>query len=250
MNKAIQLVIWDAAEAGARQKQLESLGYTVRSDRPTGPAWLRSLGEGPPGAVVIDLSRAPSTGRDIALAIRSRKATRQVPILFTGAEPEKAAAIGKLLPDARFTTWDEIGEALRQAGTPTETRPVSVMAGYAGVSLVRKLTIKAGTKVALLGEPPGFRNRLDIDDVQWVERPDERCALTIWFVHSALELESEIGWITAAGAKALWIAWGKGGSVKPAMIRAAAKEQSLAEYKICSIDGTWSALLFTKRAAD
>lgn len=99
-------------------------------------------------------------------------------------------------------------------------------------------------RVALLAEPAGFRKLLEGTDATFVARPDARCGLAIWFVHSAEELESEMEWIAAAGAKSLWIAWPKGGTLKQTMVRAAAKAQGLAEYKVCSIDGYWSALLF------
>lgn len=242
MKRRVQLVSWDAGAAAERHRQLEKLGYEVHSDRPTGPAWFGEVKDWMPFAVVIDLSRAPATGRDIALSLRTRKATRHLPILMVEGDPQ----IARIVPGAVWITWDQIAAALKTAGPVVAPQPVSAMAGYAGTPLAKKLTIKAGMRVALLGEPAGVRSLLDVE-ATFVDRPDSRCALAIWFVHSVEELESEIEWIAGAGAKSLWIAWAKGGSLKQTMVRAAAKTQGLAEYKICSIDGQWSALLFTGR---
>jgi hypothetical protein len=45
----------------------------------------------PPQAVVIDLERIPSAGRDVALWLRYQRGTRSVPIVFVDGEPEKLA---------------------------------------------------------------------------------------------------------------------------------------------------------------
>jgi hypothetical protein len=51
-----------------------------------------------------------------------------------------------------------------------------------------------------------------------------------------------------------WIAWPKGGSathgnLTQQVVRAKALAAGLVDYKICSIDSTWSALLFRARAS-
>ena len=62
---------------------------------------LNTLREKPPEVFVIDLTRLPAQGRDIGIWIRQRKATREVPIVFVGGEPDKVARTRKQLPDAR-----------------------------------------------------------------------------------------------------------------------------------------------------
>jgi hypothetical protein len=69
-----------------------------------GPADLRALAADPPSAVVIDLSRGPSHGRDAALAIREARATRHVPLVFV--DGDKMCAID--------TTWSGLKSARRK----------------------------------------------------------------------------------------------------------------------------------------
>ena len=50
----------------------------------------------------------------------------------------------------------------------------------------------------------------------------------------------------------LWIAWPKRASctastITPAVLREAANAAGLVGYKICSLDSTWSAMLFARR---
>ena len=103
----MHLVHWNAGEAGERAGWLRDAGFEVRCE-PLSPAELRRLGEDPPDAVVVDLGRLPSQGRDLAMQIRIRKTTRHVPLVFVDGAPEKVARIQSQLPDAVYTTWDEI----------------------------------------------------------------------------------------------------------------------------------------------
>ena len=66
-------------------------------------------------AVVIDLGRLPSHGRDIGLYLRERKSTRHVPLLFAGGDSQKVERIRELLPDATYASWSDIDSALKDA---------------------------------------------------------------------------------------------------------------------------------------
>ena len=73
-----------------------------------------------PDALVIDLSRIPSHGREVAHSIRSAKASRHLPIVFVDGEPEKVkktktAAAGRHLHDLG-THQDRATEGDRAAG--------------------------------------------------------------------------------------------------------------------------------------
>ena len=62
--------------------------------------------EDPPGAVVIDLGRLPSHGREVVVFLRGSKSTRLIPLIFVWTEgvegdPEKVARVKVTLPDAR-----------------------------------------------------------------------------------------------------------------------------------------------------
>ncbi len=81
--------------------RLEAAGCDVAWARFT-PALLGELRGAPPDAVVIDLDRAPSVGRDAALQLRQRRSTRSVRLLFAGAPEGIEQAIGSLPAGARL----------------------------------------------------------------------------------------------------------------------------------------------------
>ena len=255
----IQLIHWNAAEAAERAERLRALGYAAAHDLPAGPVFLRALAHDPPAAVVIDLSRLPSQGRDMAVNLRIQGRTRHVPLLFVDGDPAKVARICELLPDATYTTWDEIGAALARAIAAPSVDPVvpgSVFAAYAGRPLVGKLGIKAGSTVALAGAPPDFCDTLgQLPEQVHLARLDSQSPadLTIWFVRSAGELErGMVDMAARVGLGALWIAWPKKGStlatdLSQQQVRDAGMAAGLVDFKICAIDDTWSALLFKQR---
>jgi len=105
----ILLVHWKDEEAEERLAMLRRLGFAARRMAPEGMASLRGLRSDPPAAVIIDLTRLPSHGRAVAVALRQQKATRLVPLVFAGGEPEKVEATRALLPDAVYARWDEMG---------------------------------------------------------------------------------------------------------------------------------------------
>src|SRR5215471_15935523 len=52
-----------------------------------------------PSILVLDLDKTPSRGREIAIALRTSKAARHIPILFVGGFPEKVERIRSEIPD-------------------------------------------------------------------------------------------------------------------------------------------------------
>jgi len=85
-------------------------------------------------------------------------------------------------------------------------------AGYSGTPLPKKLGIKAGMTVALIGAPPGFARTLGElpDGAKLRAGARGKPGLVIWFVGSAPELGWEIRRISAFASEApLWIAWRK-----------------------------------------
>ena len=76
--RRVQLIHANVAEGRQRAESLQAAGYEV-SFEPIGPGLRLAMRKEPPAAVVIDLTRAPSLGRDIALAIRQRKAPATCP---------------------------------------------------------------------------------------------------------------------------------------------------------------------------
>ncbi|MEJ2737640.1 MAG: hypothetical protein P8189_29470, partial [Anaerolineae bacterium] len=119
----VRLLSWNRTEAAERAEQLQSAGFGVIHE-PLDAAGLRALRQDPPSAVVIDLGRAPSPGRDVALGLRKYRATRDVPLVFVGGEPKKVARIKELLPDAVYTNWDDVGRSLERAIAHPPAEPV------------------------------------------------------------------------------------------------------------------------------
>ena len=149
----VRYIHWKVGEAEQRAKPIDALGYVVEYDLPSGPTLLRQLADDPPDAIVIDLSRVPSQGRDMALTIRRRKSTRHIPLIFLEGDPEKVARVKELLPDAVYTSWENIDRALKHAiAHPPDSPlvPESAMAAYSGAPLLKKLGIKTDTVVALV----------------------------------------------------------------------------------------------------
>ena len=75
----VRLIHWKPAEVLDRVENLRSAGYEVAHEA-LSPSSFQEMRENPPDAVVIDLSRIPSQGRDVGLGIRKYKDTRHVPL--------------------------------------------------------------------------------------------------------------------------------------------------------------------------
>ena len=255
----IHLIDWDTKEVAEKVELLETAGYEVDAALPKGSSFVRDLAEAQPAAIIIDLSRLPSQGRDMAILIRLRQGTRHIPLLFAGGRPDKVAGIRKLLPDAVYAGWEEMLENLPNAIAHPPQQPIvpdSAFAGYAGKPLGEKLGIKAGTAVYLVAAPDDFADTLGTlpDGAQLYEGSWPHAPLTIWFTYSNQELVEGIGKMSSQTriADRLWIAWPKKSSgvasdLTQQIVREAGLSHGLVDYKICSIDKTWSALLFTRR---
>jgi len=158
----VRLIHSDPAEARDHAARLREAGYVV-NHRQLDASWQVPLRRNPPDAVVIDLSRVPSMGRDVGVALRSSEGTRGVPIVFVGGDSKKLPGIKKLLPDATYTTWGRIRSALKHAIARPLVVPIthdSALAGYSGTPLLKKLGIKRDAVVALLGAPEDFEKTL------------------------------------------------------------------------------------------
>ncbi len=254
----IRLVHWNEAEARDRAARLEQCGYDVEWQVRSGGELVAELKTTRADAIVIDLARLPGQGRDVAIHARRSKTTRHLPIVFVGGEAAKVARIRELLPDATYTTWADIESALGSALASPATDPLvpkSVFAPYADRPLAKKLGIGRAAVVALLHPPPDFVRTLGAlpADVSFVERLARDVTLAIWFVRNRRELDARIDAVAARVTQApIWIAWPKkvGGSASDVTqqdVRRAGLAAGLVDYKICSIDATWSALLFKRR---
>ena len=74
--------------------------------------------------------------------------------------------------------------------------------------------------------------------------------LTLWFVHDPAGYLSALPRMKTRAARGkLWILWQKGKKtgVSERLIRESALAVGLVDYKVCSVNETWSGLLFTRK---
>ena len=77
--------------------------------------------------------------------------------------------------------------------------------------------------------------------------------VVVWFVRSQADLRQEINdLLCSLQNQPLWIAWPKKTSritsdMSEPFVRASGLAAGWVDYKVCSIDETWSGLLFKKR---
>jgi CheY-like chemotaxis protein len=253
----ICLLHWNEAEAQECLAWLAETGFSAYHLKEAGPLMLKQLRAQSPAAFVIDLSRLPSHGREVAAALRANKKTCHIPIIFVGGQPEKVERVRTLLPDAVFTTWEAIGPAIQEAIDHPPVQPVmmqSSMDAYAGQPLLKKLGIKSGMTVGLLDAPQDFPQTLGSlpDGARLSYNIVGALDMLIWFVREPAALEQGIHTNTIYDLRLLWIAWAKKSSIlhsglTESLVRKAGLSNGWVDYKICSIDADWSGLLFTRR---
>lgn len=251
----VQLIHWNEDEGLERRQQLEALGFATGFDAGDVTRVLRAIRADAPDAVVIDLSRMPSHGREVARVLRSSKTTRAIPLVFVDGEKEKVALTRALLPDACFTTWRRIKTALPKAiASPVKT-PVAPTDVMSAKPTSAKLAIKTGHKVCVVGAPTGFVDGLKPlpAKVTFTARADSSSDLYLCFVRSARELQSHVVMLRdAIDRQTLWMIWPKKASgVKSDLdgnvVRLTGLSAGWVDFKICSVDATWSGLAFKRR---
>jgi CheY-like chemotaxis protein len=249
------LVHWNEDEGLERRQQLEALGYDVTFDFGDGPHVIRALRAGTPDAAVIDLTRLPSHGREVARSIRGHKATRHLPIVFVDGAPDKVAAARAQLPDATYTTTGRLKTALPRAIATPVTNPVVPADGTSGKPTADKLGVKPGHKVAVLQSPRGFVESLKPlpAKVTFTARPEPSADLFLCFVRSARELNAFLLSLRdAVERQTLWMMWPKKASgVKSDLdgnvVRTGGLAAGWVDFKVCSVDDTWSGLAFKRK---
>src|SRR4051812_4133915 len=131
------------------------------------------------------------------------------------------------------------------------------MAGYSGTPLPKKLGIKAGHRVLLVGSPPDFE--LDPDDDVEIQRRAGRTPydVVLAFCPDRSSVVRRFGElpprVTTPGA--LWISWPKKSSgvrtdLDENVVRQIGLDAGLVDVKVCAIDDTWSGLKFVRRLKD
>jgi len=245
----VRVFHWKATEAAPLLALLRRAGHMVDYD--VAFAAYRDARANPPTAFVIDLTRLPASGREVAVALRGSKATRTVPIVFLDGEAEKVARIRQLMPDAVYTTRANVASALKAAiaHPPAEpVVPIRMMDRFGHRSVVQKLGIGKGALVAVIDPPPGYMNALDAlpDGAQVIEdAAGAGATITLWFFHDLAAFHGSLRALrtTAAGGR-VWVLWRKNkrDGLDGNLIRRALVEIGLVDYKICAYDEAWSGM--------
>jgi hypothetical protein len=255
----VRLICWDKDLASQRKRELTSAGFIVDSEPLEPGRLIGQLRAKPVAAVLIDLDRLPSHGREVAVSVRRSKTTRLIPIVFAGGLPEKVERIRKELPDAFFANWTKVAGVLTNALKSRPVAPVlppAHMERYAGSPLIKKLGISPGMQVSILAAPDEIEAILgELPEGVRVERAiTNQTRMVLWFVRSRQQLESEIEYVGAqlpVGCS-LWIIHPKkSGRYRVDFnqndVRAAGLSAGWVDYKVCAVDADWSGLKFARR---
>ena len=130
-------------------------------------------------------------------------------------------------------------------------------AGYSGTPLPKKLGIKDGSRVALLGAPDGFDAVLGAlpPRVSIRRKATGEADVILLFATKFTALRTEflraMKMMPAEGGM-LWVAWPKKAAkmdtdLDENLIRDFGLDQGVVDTKVCAIDETWSGLRFSRR---
>ncbi|HEU0119005.1 MAG TPA: hypothetical protein VFQ91_00645 [Bryobacteraceae bacterium] len=250
----IRLVHWNSGEAGEPAALLAAFGYDVDARRLVSSS-MKEFRENPPDAVIIDLSRLPSAGQEVAALLRKGKTTRLIPLIFVEGAPDKVARAKQVIPDARFTTYAKIGPVLADvlANPPREAVvPQSWFGPDSPTPLVKKLGIKVGQIIGLVNAPKGFEAQ--IPGATCKRNPKSAVPLTLWFLESRAGLESALPKIVQCAIDGgVWIIWRKTTKeYKPDLngnlVRELCLAAGLVDFKICAVDAIWTGMRFAVKA--
>ena len=129
-------------------------------------------------------------------------------------------------------------------------------AGYSGTPLAKKLGIKAGDALALVGAPRGFERELDglPDGVEIRHRAGGRADVVVLFTTTERDLERRFAGLAKSvwPDGGLWVAWPKRSSgvrtdLDENRLRDIGLPHGLVDNKVCAVDETWSGLRFVWR---
>jgi CheY-like chemotaxis protein len=219
MAARVLVIHWNQAEAASRLEHLRGAGYDCDSVADYGKSY-PAIRDHPPDAVVIDLTRRPSHGREVAIHLRRQKQTRGAALVLIEGDEEITAQMRTLLPDAVVTTWPRVRGALKRALENRPENPVvpGTFAGYSGTPLAKKLRIGDGALVALLHAPDGFQAKLEPlpDGVRFQKKADG-AGVILAFFRTASDLQRRLPELAGQmrTGRTLWLIWPKKASGVP-----------------------------------
>jgi hypothetical protein len=154
-----------------------------------------------------------------------------------------------------YTTQARLAAALKRVKPVKDpVVPKQMMETDPSRTAAQKLGIREGAMVGLIDPPADYKKVLGKlpTDVVLEENPDRVCAVTLWFVHEPGEFEAALAARRALAAHSrLWVLWQKGrrDGLNGNFVRQGALAMGLVDYKICSVDGVWSGMVFAVKKA-
>ncbi len=135
------------------------------------------------------------------------------------------------------------------------------MAGYSGTPLAKKLGIRDGARVALVGAPDGFEQSLDgLPDDAAVSRGlrgTRPFDVIVFFPKNERALRERFGALRdrLSGAGGLWVCWPKKSSgvathLGDGVVRESGLAGGLVDNKVCAVSDVYSGLRFVRRVRD
>jgi hypothetical protein len=161
--------------------------------------------------------------------------------------------VRELLPDAAIAELLRIGPAVRRAIQRPPAEPV--VPDGSGIPLLKKLRIEKGAVVGLLHAPEGFEAKLaPLPEGARVQNGIHGADVMLAFVKSAAALGRELPSLAPEIGKdrTLWLCWPKkSGAVESNLtmprVREMCQQVGLTDYKVCSVDETWSGIAVGRR---
>jgi hypothetical protein len=130
-------------------------------------------------------------------------------------------------------------------------------AGYSGTPLPKKLGIKPGHRMLLLGAPDGLALGELPENVHVVRRAQGEADVIVSFHTARADLEKRLPRLRELmrPAAGLWIAWPKRASKMPTdltedVVRELGLANRLVDNKVAALDATWSGLRLVIRLKD
>jgi hypothetical protein len=133
------------------------------------------------------------------------------------------------------------------------------MAGYSGTPLTKKLGIKDGLRVSLIGIPADVRADLQSALAGCSMAKDSKGPIdfVMLFAKSQTELKTKFARSAEqlAPAGMLWVSWPKRASGVPTDmnendVRRIGLEGGLVDVKVCAVSEVWAGLKFVRRVKD
>jgi len=132
----------------------------------------------------------------------------------------------------------------------------SIVAGYSGTPLAKKLGIRAGNEILIVGAPDGYLRLLDPlpDAVRFVASVSHSTDMVHIFAARKVELGRALQQFRAKlkPTASIWVSWPKKSARKATdvtedVVRELALPLGLVDIKVCAVDEVWSGLKLVVR---